>query len=234
MPLYRNVSADGYTSINPNDGRRANFYPSEHRYVYECSVGPIPPDKHVHHIDGNFRNHTPSNLELVDPPEHQSMHIASMVGKATCVNCGADFMQNMHWQKHCSAKCRQQYADSRRKLKVTNRFCERCGKIIQRPVAAQKYCSVTCRGYAYRSRRGTPNNHRVISVEFYGYEDVFNMEVENDHNFCANGVFVHNCDDHMMENLYRILLLNTQYTRPEEEDGEGEDYRDRVNESTGY
>lgn len=41
-------------------------------------------------------------------------------------------------------------------------------------------------------------------------------------------------DDHMVENLYRILLLNTQYTRPEEEDGEGEDYRDRVNESTGY
>ncbi len=36
------------------------------------------------------------------------------------------------------------------------------------------------------------NNHKVISVEFYGYEDVYDMEVEDCHNFVANGIFVHN------------------------------------------
>lgn len=41
-------------------------------------------------------------------------------------------------------------------------------------------------------------------------------------------------DDHMVENMYRILLLNTQYTTPEEADWEGDDYRDKINESTGY
>ena len=36
---------------------------------------------------------------------------------------------------------------------------------------------------------------KVISIELDGYEDVYNMEVENHHNFSVNGGFiVHNCD----------------------------------------
>ena len=41
-------------------------------------------------------------------------------------------------------------------------------------------------------------------------------------------------DDHMMENLYRILLLDTQYTEPEDEDWEEEGHQDEVNAVTGY
>lgn len=34
------------------------------------------------------------------------------------------------------------------------------------------------------------------SVKFAGYEDVYNMEVDNHHNFSVNGGFiVHNCMD---------------------------------------
>jgi DNA repair exonuclease SbcCD ATPase subunit len=36
------------------------------------------------------------------------------------------------------------------------------------------------------------NNHIVTKLNFYGYEDVFNIEVEDCHNFVANGVFVAN------------------------------------------
>lgn len=35
-------------------------------------------------------------------------------------------------------------------------------------------------------------NHKVVSVEFAGYEDVYDMEVDVVHNFIANGVVVHN------------------------------------------
>jgi hypothetical protein len=42
-------------------------------------------------------------------------------------------------------------------------------------------------------------------------------------------------DDHMMENLYRLLLLDTKYVDPEDEDWEEEDYQDEdVNAVTGY
>lgn len=37
------------------------------------------------------------------------------------------------------------------------------------------------------------SNHRVVSVEFCENADVYCMEVEPDHNFVANGIFVHNC-----------------------------------------
>ena len=38
------------------------------------------------------------------------------------------------------------------------------------------------------------SNHKVVSVEFYGYEDVYDMEVEGTHNFVANEIVVHNSD----------------------------------------
>ena len=37
---------------------------------------------------------------------------------------------------------------------------------------------------------------KVKSIKFVGYEDVYNMEVDNHHNFSVNGGFiVHNCMD---------------------------------------
>jgi len=36
-------------------------------------------------------------------------------------------------------------------------------------------------------------NHKVVSIEFYGNEDVYDLSTEKYHNFAANNVFVHNC-----------------------------------------
>lgn len=39
-------------------------------------------------------------------------------------------------------------------------------------------------------------NHRVVGVEFAGYEDVYDLTVDDYHNFAvAGGVFVHNCNE---------------------------------------
>ena len=44
---------------------------------------------------------------------------------------------------------------------------------------------------------------KVMKVEFDGYEDVYNMEVENHHNFAVDGGFiVHNCMDSMRYAVY--------------------------------
>ena len=40
------------------------------------------------------------------------------------------------------------------------------------------------------------NNHKIINIEFYGYEDVYDFTVDTYHNFAlSSGVFVHNCAD---------------------------------------
>ena len=44
------------------------------------------------------------------------------------------------------------------------------------------------------SVEGSPNNHKVASVEDAGYEDVYDLTVDTHHNFAlSSGVFVHNC-----------------------------------------
>lgn len=40
-----------------------------------------------------------------------------------------------------------------------------------------------------------PENHEIISIRKIGIEDVYDMEVEEHHNFAVNGVFVHNSED---------------------------------------
>lgn len=224
MPLYRNISMDGYMRINPNDYRKSDKYPSEQRFVYECVHGAIPKNMQVHHKDLNYLNHDPNNLELKTAAEHQLLHINQKIAKVICVMCGQEFAQSTPWQKHCSPKCRQIHGDSRRKKLNKTIECQVCGKEVQK-VAGQKYCSISCRSKSFRERRKTlPSyNHKVVSVGFYGYEDVFDMTVENDHNFVANGVVVHNCDDHMMECWYRAMLLKTMWYEPDE--AEDEDYR---------
>ncbi len=50
---------------------------------------------------------------------------------------------------------------------------------------------------AKMARLATPNNHKVVSVELDGREDVYDMTVEEHHNFALSaGVFVHNCIDY--------------------------------------
>jgi hypothetical protein len=39
-----------------------------------------------------------------------------------------------------------------------------------------------------------PYNHKIIKIEFFGYEDVYDITVEKYHNFALTaGIFVHNC-----------------------------------------
>lgn len=46
-------------------------------------------------------------------------------------------------------------------------------------------------GSIARSEHG--QNHKVLFVEPDGFEDVYNLEVEDNHNYVAGGVVVHNC-----------------------------------------
>lgn len=46
----------------------------------------------------------------------------------------------------------------------------------------------------------------VVSVEADGIEDVYNMEVEDNHNFAINGGYiVHNCMDSLRYLLYTVV-----------------------------
>lgn len=48
-----------------------------HRWVWECTHGPIPKGYHVHHKDHNPSNNDISNLELICKHRHASIHASS-------------------------------------------------------------------------------------------------------------------------------------------------------------
>lgn len=64
-------------------------------------------------------------------------------------------------------------------------------------------------------------NHKVLSVEFYGYADVYDIEVENTHNFGiitvshdnkyirTSGIFIHNCLEQTLESYEMCCLVET-------------------------
>ena len=52
------------------------------------------------------------------------------------------------------------------------------------------------------------NTIKVKSIRYVGKEDVYNMEVENNHNFICNGIVAHNCIDAMR---YALETLTINY-----------------------
>ena len=87
------------------------------------------------------------------------------------------------------------------------RSCRRCDVEFTAARANTWYCSDLCRaeGFhgrrlaanrAYEERKKAVNNHKVVSVTFAGYEDVYDITVDEHHNFALSaGVFVHNSSD---------------------------------------
>lgn len=49
-------------------------------------------------------------------------------------------------------------------------------------------------------------NHKVVSVIEDGFEDVYNMEVEDVHNFFGNGVVLHNCPKTGQPDFAKIII----------------------------
>lgn len=46
-----------------------------HRLIYESNFGPIPNGFHVHHLDNDKSNNTPTNLVLLSISHHHSLHM---------------------------------------------------------------------------------------------------------------------------------------------------------------
>ena len=51
-----------------------------------------------------------------------------------------------------------------------------------------------------------PLNHRVVSVEYDGLADVYNMEVDDIENFFANDVIVHNCPRTGQPDFFKLVI----------------------------
>ena len=76
-----------------------------HRHVASIKLGRwLTPEEHVHHIDGDKTNNTPSNLEVLTATEHAYKHCDKLQHKS-CIQCGKLYKPDKVSAKFCSHNC---------------------------------------------------------------------------------------------------------------------------------
>lgn len=136
---------------------------AEHRFVCEEIFGASTDS--VHHKDHNRINNSPDNLCWINASDHASYHlgVSNKKGESGWKVTGVH-------PRGMSGKRHSIYAKERMKT------------------AAIELSKKRARS---SSGRFAPN-HEVVSVDYAGVREVFDMNVEGTNNFVANGVFVHN------------------------------------------
>ena len=95
--------------------------------------------------------------------------------------------------------------------------CPVCG-FTEKRTKFQTENSITCSKACSNIYRSKNFNHKVKSVSFYGFEDVYDILVKNTHNFAiisshedkrfitSSGIFIHNCLEQTLES-YELCCL---------------------------
>ena len=99
--------------------------------------------------------------------------------------------------------------------------CDKIMKATEHQAAGRVTCSHSCANKYRVMKKELMYNHKVKSIEFYGYEDVYDITVEDTHNFGiitqtfdddaiqATGIFIHNCVEQSLESFELCCLVET-------------------------
>lgn len=162
-------------------------WPYEHRMIAQYMLGEIPKGFHVHHKDGNHLNNEPSNLEILSPSDHaKETYKEQFSTKALIERRKANLAKY-----RATDKGKKQLSEIGRKR--SKKFWDNLT-----PEARAEFIS---------RRSMARYNHKVESIEKIGNEDVYDMNVDDNHNFIAGGVVVHNCP---FPEIYCITALKMQ------------------------
>lgn len=150
--LYRLWPSDSYLS---RGGKKL------HRDAWASAFGPIPPNCHIHHRDGNVLNNRLENLECMDASEHCSISwqakpkpVDGQYFSADARNKAAEWHKSPEgrlWHKRHAKRSK-----GWTKWKREEKPCEKCGKLhmalVRKSGNSGKYCSQACKVAAYRDR----------------------------------------------------------------------------------
>ena len=101
--------ADGYIRVTTPFGRVRL-----HRLVYEVATGlPIPPDWHIHHIDGNVTHNCPSNLQTLSCGTHSFISRQKCTLVHYCCFCGRPYRHSVYQANHRNQRCCSQSCSRR-------------------------------------------------------------------------------------------------------------------------
>lgn len=155
-----------------------------HEWVYsKFSGGKEFNHNHVHHKDLNPWNNSPENLQEMTRSEHLGYH--------TRLNPPA---RMPHVRKMQSERMKGTHYGVGIKKPGTawamrgNQYARK-----KKQGGTQEGAHKSWKTKRLEGIKKPLTNHKVVSVEYAGKEDVYDLSVEKYHNFAVNGIFVHNC-----------------------------------------
>jgi len=194
------------TNYNKNYQRRQ----LEHRIICEQIYRKLNFREIVHHKDQNRFNNCVENLIIMDSIEHNKYHTKKNKNYGKKLWKNNIHPRGMFGKKH--DKKTKYYISRNTKLALNGKeyiqykkpiklslFKKYGFKGIKKNLESIKKSrnSFMNKSKDFRSMRGkiarkTRYSEKIIDIKYIGKQDVYDMEVEKNHNFIANGIVVHN------------------------------------------
>ena len=161
---------------------------SEHRTVFMIKNGYLPDV--VHHVDETRSNNGAENLEGHTRSSHQKVHMSheEAVRRAYLghIRSGGTAVRAMNDAKTVWSMLRA----PPKEMKDRYESGQTVSRIAREMSVAKGTVKKRLRAFGIEP---VPNNHHVVSIEeLPGLHEVYDIEVEEHHNFIANEVCVHN------------------------------------------
>ena len=227
MPLYRRVTPGdwkglrGYEQVLQPGPRtissrhlreKGEWLAGRWQFTHRMVAGSVPKDHIDHHVDFNKLNNNPGNLRRMLLEDHLILHREH--GSANFRRLWADdeFRQKTTEAIRKAMTGRTGIIANRRRHDVTIEMLQQQAHLSRREVTKRFgwsqdmiYARVREAGFnswsEFRKSRLTQVNHKVIAVvDLNEIEDVYDLEIEDHHNFAiGSGIFVHNSTDTMQQ-----------------------------------
>lgn len=222
---YRQVCQTG-AEIGTNLRRNRRQY----RLIHEFFNGETDSKTFaIHHKDCNSENDSIENLQVMSHEEHIELHSKNMMGDKNPYHKMSEQWKS-NFATHKGDKNGRYLGHSNEELLNHGRkvFIEN-GSISKRmwqKYAAEnnlpRFVGTDCRFGSWNNfKNQVSSNHKVSSVEFFGHEDVYNITVDDNHNYhvitsleenavISSGICVKNCGELPLSpyDSCRLLLMN--------------------------
>jgi uracil-DNA glycosylase family 4 len=188
---------------------------SEPMFLLEYKIGrELQSKEQCHHINRNHSDNTWDNLSLQTVSSHARLHSIedNVMFREDIILKHKQAVTDPEYRKNMSAKLKEFYSnpvEHEKRLKQIQDTNE------QRRATVKKLYNDA--GFYYKYLMGRQralnlsdswildkftskfpgsafpvDNHKIVSIEYIGIRDVYDMEVATYHNFAVNGIFVHN------------------------------------------
>lgn len=233
IPFY-SFESNGYRQISRvgAEMKGGNFRNiRQYRLIYDFFNEPVEAKVYaIHHMDCNNHNDSPDNLQKMLHKEHYEFHAKNMRG-----NKNPYHKMSKTWKFNFASHTKEsnpRYSGytNEQLIEIGKNIFKKEGKLTakiwSKYAKENDYPQFLGNDFRFKTFNNFANqcreNHKVKSVEFYGYKDVYNITVDDNHNYhiitkseddkfiTSSGICIKNCGEIVLSkyDACRLTSLN--------------------------